>query len=605
VIGSFITGGTTGAISTIAQFRSLEDQQALAAQQAKQRQDAEQFAKSFAESTLKDLEKRGLTEKQITAEMQKQISSQKSLQHASNDTYNSLVAQGKGLTAEGQSALKQFYQDYQIVKALTEKLAEAGDKRVVGVGGELGGMTEEERLRKLKEAVQKGEDLLRRAAELDIKREELRRVNGEIGEMEFQKNKLAIIEEWTKKGIALEMSLGKDADKSRIEDLKKNVVEAQIEIDKIRQRRIREGTTLIQPELDLNRKPTDTIDDFIKRQKVISDSEVDAENLFFETIKSGRETSFRDELDHLERLKKARLDHLLDAAKEEIAIERLKAERKKQIEEDTQKFIFDVISTGLQITQQISDANTEARIANLETEKQRELTLAGNNAAAKEKIEKDYDDRIKKEKRKQAQNDKIFALFNVAINTAQGVAKTIAEWGMPFAVPFIAFAIGQGLLQAALIASRPLPQFKKGTGNAPEGAALVGEEGYEFIKRGDQLFMTPNEASYTYLKGGEKIYTHSESKRLLEQSVKAQEAKQLAETATLHRSLATQLARGRIDEMVYVHQRAMQSHDLRQAFEDAVRKIPVEKNIYDERGYRKRLEDVNTKINYLNQRHKN
>jgi hypothetical protein len=604
VVSSFITGGTTGAISTIAAFKTLEDQKAQAAEQAKQRQEAEDFAKSFAENTLKDLEKRGLSEKQITAEMQNQIRSQKALLHASNDTYNSLVAQGKGLTTEGKAALKQFYQDYQIVKNLTEKLAEAGDKRVIGVGGELGGMSEEERLRKLKEAVQKGEDLLAKAAELDIKREELKRVNGEIGELEFQKNKLAIIEEWTKKGIALELSLGKDANKSRIEDLKKNVIEAQIEIDKIRQRRIHEGTTLLRPDLpQIN--PADTIDDFVKRQKTISDREVEAENLFFETIKAGRQTSFRDEIEHLERIKKARLDHLQDAAKEEIAIERLKADRKKQIEEDTQKFIFDVISTGLQITQQISDSNSEARIANLETEKQRELNLAGNNAAAKEKIEKDYNDRIKKEKRKQAQNDKIFALFNVAISTAQGVAKTIADWGMPFAIPFIAFAIGEGLLQAALIAARPLPQFKKGTGSAPEGWANLGEEGYEFIKRGDKLFMTPNESSYTYLKGGEKIYTHSESKRLLEQSAKAQEAKQLAETAVLHQSLSNQLRKGKEQELVYLYAKAMgQGQNLVNAFKEAVKDIPVFINKWDDRGYHESIRKRNETTNYLNGRHK-
>lgn len=40
---------------------------------------------------------------------------------------------------------------------------------------------------------------------------------------------------------------------------------------------------------------------------------------------------------------------------------------------------------------------------------------------------------------------------------------------------------------------------------------------------------------------------------------------------------------------------------LESAFESAVAKIPVQKHIYDERGYRKRLEELNSKTTYLNE----
>jgi hypothetical protein len=179
---------------------------------------------------------------------------------------------------------------------------------------------------------------------------------------------------------------------------------------------------------------------------------------------------------------------------------------------------------------------------------------------------------------------------------------------MPFAIPFIALAVGQGLLQAALIASKPLPQFKKGTKNAPAGLAITGEEGFEFIERRGKLYTSGDGPTLTKLEGGEKIFTHDESKRMLERSMEAQEVKQMAETAMLHGALAAQLRKGQQMESIRIMAEAMKGGGVSQAaiekaFENAIKGIPIHQHIYDERGYRKRLDEINQKTTYLNDRH--
>lgn len=165
--------------------------------------------------------------------------------------------------------------------------------------------------------------------------------------------------------------------------------------------------------------------------------------------------------------------------------------------------------------QSVFNALSEARVSNLEVEKERELKAAGNNAAAKEKIEIEYNRKIGQEKIRQAKLDKVLGLFNVSINSAQGIIKALAAFPGPVGIG-LAVAIGAaGALQAAAIAAQPLPKFKKGTKNAPKGLALVGEEGFELVERNGKMFVTNNKPEVTYLKGGEKIFTHTESKKLL------------------------------------------------------------------------------------------
>ncbi len=62
-------------------------------------------------------------------------------------------------------------------------------------------------------------------------------------------------------------------------------------------------------------------------------------------------------------------------------------------------------------------------------------------------------------------------------------------------------------LQLVALLATAIPQFYKGTDNAPEGLALWGERGQELkIDKHGRMELSPSSASLVYLQGGEKIY---------------------------------------------------------------------------------------------------
>ena len=65
-------------------------------------------------------------------------------------------------------------------------------------------------------------------------------------------------------------------------------------------------------------------------------------------------------------------------------------------------------------------------------------------------------------KAKQAKADKSAALFNIVINTAAAIAKTLATLGIPAGIPASLLAAASGAAQYAIVNARPVPKFKDG-----------------------------------------------------------------------------------------------------------------------------------------------
>jgi len=127
--------------------------------------------------------------------------------------------------------------------------------------------------------------------------------------------------------------------------------------------------------------------------------------------------------------------------------------------------------------QNLENQRSEQQLANLEKEYQTALLFAGESTVAREELERQYDERRKVIQRRQAQQQKQLAIFNILVNTAQGVVSALAS--TPPNIP-LSIAIGAiGALQAGIVASQQLPQFYKGTENAPEGWAWTDEKGAE------------------------------------------------------------------------------------------------------------------------------
>lgn len=118
----------------------------------------------------------------------------------------------------------------------------------------------------------------------------------------------------------------------------------------------------------------------------------------------------------------------------------------------------------------------EARIEKLEAERDRQLEIAGSSAEARKAIEQKFardkaaiDEELAAKEReiriRQARADKAQALFNIAIDTARGIVNALAALR-----PELAVAIGVvGGIQAAAVASRPIPKFAKGVLNLQGG----------------------------------------------------------------------------------------------------------------------------------------
>ena len=159
---------------------------------------------------------------------------------------------------------------------------------------------------------------------------------------------------------------------------------------------------------------------------------------------------------------------------------------------------------------ELSNQRFQEQYANLQQEKEIALAFAGDSVSAREEIERQYKQRQREIKRREFQAKKQQALFNIAVDTAQGIMSALATGNVPLSI-----AIGvAGLVQAGLVASQQVPQFWKGTDNAPEGWALTQERGREIItdsKGNIKSLGNDKGATPTYLNKGDKVFTNSES----------------------------------------------------------------------------------------------
>lgn len=187
----------------------------------------------------------------------------------------------------------------------------------------------------------------------------------------------------------------------------------------------------------------------------------------------------------------AELDAIMGLADFEIAEDnRAKEQRKRNIEEITDLSI----NSAYRISDIISAANQRAI--------EYDQMMLDKKLADGLISEKQFAQETAKLKRKSAQQSKETAMFEATLGTANAVVAALSETGLPYYLKVInaVAAAAFGAAEIATIASQPIPQFAKGTKNAPAGFKWVGEEGPELI----------------YDQGGYPIITHKESMKILE-----------------------------------------------------------------------------------------
>lgn len=185
------------------------------------------------------------------------------------------------------------------------------------------------------------------------------------------------------------------------------------------------------------------------------------------------------------------------AAQARIAAAQLEEQKKEELKQQIREAYF---QGAVQLTNTLSQITQNANQAELQS--------------LQEKLDKGlisqktYDQQVRILRRQQAQQEKQMALFQVLISTAAAVAKALPN------IPLSVLAGILGAAQIAAIASQPIPAFRKGTKNAPQGPALVGEAGPE-------LLFTKNRLEYAHkpmvvdLNRGDKVIPAFDTARIM------------------------------------------------------------------------------------------
>lgn len=238
------------------------------------------------------------------------------------------------------------------------------------------------------------------------------------------------------------------------------------------------------------------------------------------------------------------------------------------------QMIADVSSTLGNAIFEFAKYQSERELNLITKKKEQELEFAGDNAQAQKMINEKYAAEENKLKIKQAKRDKLQALFNIGLNTAEAITRSVALSPLTGGMPFAAIAATIGAIQAALVLARPLPQFYKGTTSSPEGPALVGERGQELIKSpSGKMELTGNKAEVRYLEKGSVVYTATETKRMLENS-------EVMSMTTNGKEILYQ------SNTVVSQKPSLSKNDFTEAMDKSLDKLPINQFSFDESGFK-------------------
>jgi len=135
--------------------------------------------------------------------------------------------------------------------------------------------------------------------------------------------------------------------------------------------------------------------------------------------------------------------------------------------------ISTVATQAIDFLAQNQQARFDAQYAGLEKQYELDQQFNAKGEEAKAELQKQYDERRREIRIKEAKAEKENAIFKAIINTAQGVTSALATANIPLSIIIAAL----GAAQVASIAGRQIPAYEFGTANHPGGAAIVGDGG--------------------------------------------------------------------------------------------------------------------------------
>lgn len=201
--------------------------------------------------------------------------------------------------------------------------------------------------------------------------------------------------------------------------------------------------------------------------------------------------------------------------------EQKKRDAQKQTEEAELENRRKTVELTVQFTNQAADIfaqfaqnNTDRQLNQLEQQRQ-EIEQQKKDGKISEKEAEARLIRLDKAektiRRQQAEREKRLAIFNAVIAVAAAIAKALPN------IPLVAITAVLGAAQVAAIASKPIPQFRKGKKDAYQGPGVVGEAGAELVERNGQMYVAPKK-TIVWLGAKDKVFNPKETKDFLEKS---------------------------------------------------------------------------------------
>ena len=246
-----------------------------------------------------------------------------------------------------------------------------------------------------------------------------------------------------------------------------------------------------------------------------------------------------DYIDNLERENQA-FEELLDE-RGEISIEGLRtqlteeeklivasAERRKQIEEQTQEGLIKLREAAINAAEKIVtdrfNAGIDERLNSYLEANQAEQDVLKDKLDKGQISEAQYEKKVKdlklKARQEEAKANKKKSQFDNVINTLVAISKTFATLGFPAGVIPAAIVAGIGAANGIAIAAEPIPKFKYGVKSKSEsGWGIVGDAGREIIKMpGHAPILSPNNDTMMYMHKGTEVIPNEETERILSQN---------------------------------------------------------------------------------------
>lgn len=244
-------------------------------------------------------------------------------------------------------------------------------------------------------------------------------------------------------------------------------------------------------------------------------------------IDSGADTEIKDSEAKFQKLSDQMIAHIEKIKSTEGELAAFRAQKRYEELQKTEEGLEFALQSVAQLangTGAILDSLQARKLAKYKEEQDvlddqynKDISRAGNNAREKERIERKYSQqksaieaKITIEKERVAKFDKATALLQASIQTTLLIIKSLSN---PLYIPA---AIAAGL-QTTAIALKPIPKYEVGTSHSNKGAAIINERGPELLQEpdGKMKMYDSDGAMLTTLKGGTKVFTADQTKKIL------------------------------------------------------------------------------------------